>query len=160
MVRYKRVRCDCTGRFRAHRLQTPAESECIVSNEAASDFRGALNAPSESRDTGGEEEARGRDEWRRVEIFWAPPETHWSNVWRYFGFLKKDGQMDKTHAVCKQCRAAIKYVSSATNMETHESKWMEGSFLCAESVTCCYYLLFAHFNAGKCCNINRQMTLY
>ena len=72
MVRYKRVRCDCTGRFRAHRLQKTAESECIVSNEPASGFRGALNAPSECRDTGREEEEeeeeeRGRDEWRRVE---------------------------------------------------------------------------------------------
>ncbi|KAL6491014.1 hypothetical protein MHYP_G00013590 [Metynnis hypsauchen] len=53
------------------------------------------------------------------EIFNAPKKTHKSNVWQYFGFFKRGGQLDKTHAICKQCRGAIKYVSSTTNLATH-----------------------------------------
>ncbi len=53
------------------------------------------------------------------EIFNAPKKTHKSNVWRYFGFFKRDGKLDKTHAICKQCRAVINYIRSTTNMATH-----------------------------------------
>ena len=42
-----------------------------------------------------------------------------SKVWQHFGFTKKDGKFDKTHAICKICRAAIKYTGSTTNLGTH-----------------------------------------
>ena len=41
-----------------------------------------------------------------------------SKVWQHFGFTKKDGKFDKTHAICKICRAAIKYTGSTTNLGT------------------------------------------
>lgn len=43
-----------------------------------------------------------------------------SKVWKSFGFLKKeDGKLDKTHAICKLCRAAFKYTGSTTNLSNH-----------------------------------------
>jgi hypothetical protein len=42
-----------------------------------------------------------------------------SAVWKYFGFLKKDGSTDKTHAICKKCRSAIKYSGNTTNLSGH-----------------------------------------
>lgn len=53
------------------------------------------------------------------EIFDAPKKTHKSNVWHYFGFFKREGQLDKTHVICKQCRVAIKYAGNTTNLATH-----------------------------------------
>lgn len=53
------------------------------------------------------------------EIHSAPKSTYKSNVWQYFGFFKKDGQLDKSQAICKRCRAPIKYTSSTTNLATH-----------------------------------------
>lgn len=52
-------------------------------------------------------------------IYDAPKKTHKSNVWRYFGFFKRDGELDKTHVICKQCRVAIKYAGNTTNLATH-----------------------------------------
>lgn len=52
-------------------------------------------------------------------IFDAPKKTHKSNVWHYFGFFKREGQLDKTHVICKQCRVAIKYAGNTTNLATH-----------------------------------------
>ena len=42
-----------------------------------------------------------------------------STVWKEFGFYKRGGELDKTTAICKQCRAAIRYTGSTTNLSTH-----------------------------------------
>lgn len=42
-----------------------------------------------------------------------------SSVWKDFGFYKRGGELDKTTAICKLCRAAIKYTGSTTNMAAH-----------------------------------------
>lgn len=42
-----------------------------------------------------------------------------SKVWKTFGFLKKDGKLDKSLAICKLCKATIKYTGSTTNLSTH-----------------------------------------
>lgn len=52
-------------------------------------------------------------------IFDAPKNTYKSNVWHYFGFFKREGELDKTHVICKQCRVAIKYAGNTTNLATH-----------------------------------------
>lgn len=52
-------------------------------------------------------------------IFDAPKNTHKSTVWHYFGFFKREGKLDKTHVICKQCRIAIKYAGNTTNLATH-----------------------------------------
>ena len=39
-----------------------------------------------------------------------------SKVWKSFGFFKKDGKLEKSQAVCKLCRAIIKYTGSTTNL--------------------------------------------
>lgn len=52
-------------------------------------------------------------------IFDAPKRTHKSNVWHYFGFFKREGKLDKTHVICKQCRVAIKYAGNTTNLAKH-----------------------------------------
>lgn len=52
-------------------------------------------------------------------IFDAPKKTHKSNVWHYFGFFKREGKLDKTHVICKQCRVAIKYAGNTTNLAKH-----------------------------------------
>ena len=42
-----------------------------------------------------------------------------SKVWKRFGFYKKEGHLDKSLAICKVCRTAIKYSGSTTNLKTH-----------------------------------------
>ena len=42
-----------------------------------------------------------------------------SAVWKDFGFYKRDGELDKTTAICELCRAAIRYTGSTTNLSTH-----------------------------------------
>lgn len=42
-----------------------------------------------------------------------------SAVWKDFGFYKRDGELDKTTAICKLCHAAIRYTGSTTNLSTH-----------------------------------------
>ncbi|XP_029913137.1 zinc finger BED domain-containing protein 1-like [Myripristis murdjan] len=42
-----------------------------------------------------------------------------SKVWRKFGFYMKDGLLDKSVAICKECKAALKYTGSTTNLNTH-----------------------------------------
>lgn len=54
-----------------------------------------------------------------VEQLHPPPSNYKSSVWKHFGFYKKAGNLDKTHAICKICRAAIKYTGSTTNLTTH-----------------------------------------
>ena len=53
------------------------------------------------------------------EELYVPKACNKSKVWQNFGFAKKDGKLDKTHAICKICRAAIKYTGSTTNLGTH-----------------------------------------
>lgn len=48
-----------------------------------------------------------------------PPKQYKSSVWQHFGFFKKGGNLDKTNAICKMCRAAIKYTGSTSNLATH-----------------------------------------
>ena len=50
------------------------------------------------------------------------PSTLRSKVWKTFGFFKKEGKLDKSEAVCKICRAAIKYTGSTTNLSTNISR--------------------------------------
>lgn len=49
------------------------------------------------------------------------PAAYKAEVWRHFGFLHKVGcaEIDKTHAVCKMCRARIKYSGNTTNLRAH-----------------------------------------
>ena len=41
-----------------------------------------------------------------------------SKVWKRFGFYMKDGRLDKSLAICKVCRTAIKYNDSTANLKT------------------------------------------
>lgn len=59
------------------------------------------------------------DDVSSKKIFDAPKNTYKSNVWHYFGFFKREGELDKTHVICKQCRMAIKYAGNTTNLATH-----------------------------------------
>ena len=45
-----------------------------------------------------------------------------SDVWKHFGFYKRDGKLDKTKAICKVCRTAVPYSSATTNLGTHLSR--------------------------------------
>ena len=40
-----------------------------------------------------------------------------SKVWQHYGF--KDGRHDRTDAICKMCRASVKYAGSTTNLKSH-----------------------------------------
>ncbi|KAK0143586.1 Zinc finger BED domain-containing protein 1 [Merluccius polli] len=42
-----------------------------------------------------------------------------SFVWLYFGFRKKEGNLDKTHAICKRCLVELKYTGNTTNLANH-----------------------------------------
>lgn len=42
-----------------------------------------------------------------------------SKVWKHFGFAKKNGEIDKTSAVCRICKSAIKYLGNTTNLASH-----------------------------------------
>ncbi|XP_051964154.1 zinc finger BED domain-containing protein 4-like [Xyrauchen texanus] len=48
-----------------------------------------------------------------------PPLSFKSKVWKHYGFYKKDGRLDKTDAICKLCRASVKYTGSTTNLISH-----------------------------------------
>ncbi len=47
------------------------------------------------------------------------PSSLKSKVWKKFGFYMKNGALDKTIAIYKQCRTALKYTGSTTNLNTH-----------------------------------------
>ncbi|XP_077386781.1 E3 SUMO-protein ligase ZBED1-like [Festucalex cinctus] len=47
------------------------------------------------------------------------PATFKSYVWKHYGFAKKDGKLDKTFVICKECRVKKPYNGSTTNMQTH-----------------------------------------
>ena len=49
------------------------------------------------------------------QIFNAPSKFK-SIVWKYFAFYKKDGRLDKTRVICKECHASKPYNGSTTNM--------------------------------------------
>ena len=42
-----------------------------------------------------------------------------SKVWKKFGFYMKNGALDKSIAICKVCKTALKYTGSTTNLHTH-----------------------------------------
>lgn len=42
-----------------------------------------------------------------------------SKVWTVFGFYKKEGKLDRSHAICKLCRASLTYSGSTTNLDQH-----------------------------------------
>ncbi|XP_077375916.1 E3 SUMO-protein ligase ZBED1-like [Festucalex cinctus] len=45
-----------------------------------------------------------------------------SHVWSIFGFYKRGGKLDKSYAICKLCRAALKYTGSTTNLDNHATR--------------------------------------
>ena len=47
------------------------------------------------------------------------PVTYRSGVWGHFGFTKRDGQLEKTNAICKMCHAASKHTGSTTNLTSY-----------------------------------------
>ena len=47
-------------------------------------------------------------------IFCAPANLK-SNVWKSIGFYKKEGNIDKSLAICKLCRTAIKSINKQIN---------------------------------------------
>lgn len=63
-----------------------------------------------------------------------PTHTYKSNVWRDFGFFKKDGNLDKSLAICKICCLAIKYTGSTTNLITHLRRHSVAEEAVSESV--------------------------
>ena len=42
-----------------------------------------------------------------------------SEVWKKFGFYKKEGHLDRSLATCKVCRTDNKNSGSTTNLKTH-----------------------------------------
>lgn len=42
-----------------------------------------------------------------------------SKVWTIFGVYKKKGKLDRSHAICKLCRASLTYTGSTTNLDQH-----------------------------------------
>ena len=42
-----------------------------------------------------------------------------SKVWTIFGIYKKEGKLDRSHAICKLCRASLMYTGSTTNLIQH-----------------------------------------
>ena len=43
-----------------------------------------------------------------------------ATVWKHFGFYERGNRTtDKTYAICKICKAKIKYLSNTTNMRQH-----------------------------------------
>ena len=99
----------------------------LLSNGFLSALSSPLLSVAESREVSRPSFARVGDVFGRV-LPWrlvkgnpnnVPTTCNKSKVWQHFGFTKKDGKFDKTHAICKICRAAIKYTGSTTNLGTH-----------------------------------------
>ena len=76
-----------------------------------------------------------------------------SGVWKYFGFVKKDGIVDHAQVGCRLCQKTFKYSSTTTNMHTHldRNHWREVHV----SIFANCLLLFFHFDDihGKTVNI-------
>ncbi|KAK0133979.1 Zinc finger BED domain-containing protein 1 [Merluccius polli] len=47
------------------------------------------------------------------------PVNYKSKVWQYYGFYKEKGELVKSDAICKMCRAAVRYTGSTTNLISH-----------------------------------------
>ena len=45
-----------------------------------------------------------------------------SKVWKVCGFYKKEGKLDRSHAICKLCRASLTYTGSTTNLDQHAKR--------------------------------------
>ncbi len=65
------------------------------------------------------EYARAMEEERQI-IHPAPFSAR-ASIWKNFGFYQLQGkkELDKTYAVCKLCRAKVKYFANTTNLRTH-----------------------------------------
>uniref|UniRef100_A0A8C4RIG4 Zinc finger BED domain-containing protein 1-like n=1 Tax=Erpetoichthys calabaricus TaxID=27687 RepID=A0A8C4RIG4_ERPCA len=52
------------------------------------------------------------------------PSSFKAYVWAHFGFYNIDGkkEIDKTHVICKLCKAKIKYFGNTTNLRTHMAR--------------------------------------
>ena len=48
-----------------------------------------------------------------------------ASVWQHFGFYEVEGkkELDKTHTVCKLCKATLKYCGNTTNIRNHILRW-------------------------------------
>ena len=44
-----------------------------------------------------------------------PPASFRSAVWKYYGFLTKDGTKEKSKTICKICLATFKYCAGSTS---------------------------------------------
>ncbi|XP_015801943.2 E3 SUMO-protein ligase ZBED1-like [Nothobranchius furzeri] len=55
------------------------------------------------------------------QIFNAPGKQK-SKVWTVFGFYKMAGKLDRSHAICKLCRASLTYSGSTTNLDQHAKR--------------------------------------
>nr|XP_054593369.1 E3 SUMO-protein ligase ZBED1-like [Nothobranchius furzeri] len=55
------------------------------------------------------------------QIFNAPGKQK-SKVWTVFGFYKTAGKLDRSHAICKLCRASLTYSGSITNLDQHAKR--------------------------------------
>ena len=128
--RHKRSRCECTGWKSAHRLQFGLNSQCIDCSVFASvkkrfihriSFHPVSTQQRRSllRTTEAESLSSTHMEVEEKEKHSAQKNTYKSNVWQHFGFYKKDGQLHKSQANCKRCRAALKSTSSTRNLATH-----------------------------------------
>ncbi|KAM3861959.1 E3 SUMO-protein ligase ZBED1-like [Diretmus argenteus] len=53
------------------------------------------------------------------------PSSFKASVWQHFGFYEVEGkrELDKTHTICKLCRANKKYSGNTTNMRDHLARW-------------------------------------
>lgn len=45
-----------------------------------------------------------------------------SKVWTVFGFYEKEAKLEKSHAICKLCRASLTYTGSTTNLDQHAKR--------------------------------------
>ena len=58
------------------------------------------------------------DEEERITIT-APPLTHKSDVWKYFGLKTVNGKVEKDIVICRTCGMQSKYTGQTTNMQWH-----------------------------------------
>ena len=55
----------------------------------------------------------------RPTLYGFPGKTK-STVWAHFGFyMGEDGQLDKSHAICRHCYTGVRYSGNTTNLHTH-----------------------------------------
>ena len=49
------------------------------------------------------------------------PSSLKARVWAHFGFYNLEGktELDRNHAICRLCKAKVKYFGNTTNLRTH-----------------------------------------